>query len=539
MRNMPRPPTATPPLSPPSNEVRDELIRNGVALPPFADREPETLSRAREASSVAGERADAANTALLAAVDSLGHADLSSPMHDRIARDGLAALSVALRMSLEGQALIPVIAAERARAVQSAERRIFESRGTDAAKELGLQDVGPVSAGLEKSIGKDVVVLDRATKAIATKLGTSRDDTPGFVYRQSIVDQVLGIQFDALRAHVMLDGEVLFYHQIGTNGVDGNYTGRTRRLDYSVSPIVTMGGKLSLAFDWIHIKDAGVLNGSFETDRFYGANGSITNSGSLGKELGLEGVASTVVDVGAGLLGVRTRVKNAKFTTGEVSEIAVDPSTGRDLGRVGHAPLRIAYTQVDVAYDTAFLLPPEVVGTYWIEELLVGFRYMSYQLPRVLYELTDVSPPRAKNQDFRLTHESPAQKVNSHYYMGGATFRFGQGAEHIVSLFGDLGVYGGAGSAGYELPSQPEEPTAIVIDGSGGLGARLRLTPRKNIFRVLIEAQYHGEVVYQTIVTRLRATQTKDGTTYTADRKIDFGGTDVFHGPRIQVVGIF
>ena len=59
----------------------------------------------------------------------------------------------------------------------------------------------------------------------------------------------------------------------------------------------------------------------------------------------------------------------------------------------------------------------------------------------------------------------------------------------------------------------------------------MRLTPRKSRFRVLVEAQYHGEVVYQTVISGLRGTQTSNGTTYTVDKKVDFGGTDIFHGP--------
>ena len=124
--------------------------------------------------------------------------------------------------------------------------------------------------------------------------------------------------------------------------------------------------------------------------------------------------------------------------------------------------------------------------------------------------------------------------------MGGGTFRFGQGEEHIVSLYGDLGIYGGVGSSKYTMANdKPQTPTAAVFDLSAGLGGRVRLTPRKSRFRVLVEAQYHAEGVYQTVISSLRGTQTSDGTTYTVDKKVDFGGTDVFHGPRLQVVGVF
>ncbi len=520
--------------------LREDLARRGVALPPFAPREPDELVLAREATAFAGREAEAAQADLALAIDALAKADLSGPMQDRIARDGLAVLSVALRATLEGQALVSTVETQYARAAQSAEREIFRPRPANVDEEMGLVDVAARMKGVEVRSARDASVLDRATKVLSAGLRVSPDDTAGFALRESIVDQVLGVQWDALHAHVRLDGEVLFYHQIGTNGISGDYTGRTRRLDYAVAPIATIGGRIMLGFDWLHIQNAASLNGSFQTDRFYSANGTITGSGSLAQQLGLKGVASDVVDIAADLIGIRTRVKNARFTAGEVTQIAVDPKTGRDLGVVDRAPMQVGFTQVDVAYNTAFLLPPDVVGAYWIEELLVGFRYMNYRLPRILYELKDVAPRGSKSQDFRFDRESPAQKLTSNYYMGGGTFRFGQGEEHVVSLYGDVGFYGGAGTSRYTFsPTEAREPAAMVFDGSLGLGARLRLTPRKNQFRILLEAQYHGEIVYQTILSGLRATVTKDGTTYTVDKKVDFGGTDVFHGPRLQIVGVF
>ena len=124
--------------------------------------------------------------------------------------------------------------------------------------------------------------------------------------------------------------------------------------------------------------------------------------------------------------------------------------------------------------------------------------------------------------------------------MGGGTFRFGQGEGRMVSLFGDLGFYGGAGPSRYFFANlNVEKPTVIVLDGSAGLGGRLRLTPRRSRLRVLLEVQYHAEIFYQTVISGLRATESANGTTYTVDKKVELGGTDLFHGPRLQLVGVF
>lgn len=311
-----------------------------------------------------------------------------------------------------------------------------------------------------------------------------------------------------------------------------------------------IGGRVIVAFDWLHMANAASLNGGFNTDRLFSTNGSISSSGSLGNQLGLEGFVSDVFDIGVGLLGVRTRLKNATFTAGEVREISVSPLSGQDVGVTRKAPLQLSYTQLDIGYDIAFLMP-EFSGKYWIEELLVGFRYMNYQLPRILYELRDTAPPGSENQNFTFDRESTPQTLSSKYFMGGGTFRFGQGEGRTVSLFGDLGVYGGAGPTAYyfledtkapdvEGNRTQQRPTSLVLDISAGLGGRIRLTPRKSRFRVLLEGQYHAEAVTQTIVSEIRELRKQNGdSVITVGKKIDFGGTDIFHGPRLQLVGVF
>jgi len=185
----------------------------------------------------------------------------------------------------------------------------------------------------------------------------------------------------------------------------------------------------------------------------------------------------------------------------------------------------------------------------WLEELMVGFRYMNYRLPRVLYELKDVSKPGAPSR-FVFDRESPPQVLTSKDFMGGFTARFGQGDARRISLFGDIGGYAGAGPMAYyflkdpSLPDaaanqQQQRPVVLAFDVAAGIGARLRITPRLSRFRLVLEAQYHAELVSQLIISELRETETKDGTTITIGKKLDFGGTDVFHGPTLQLVGAF
>jgi hypothetical protein len=531
--------------------LRSALAQRRVAMAPSAP-DPPALAAATAAIAAAEKACARTKAALLASIDALAQADLQTPARALVAADALDAASIALRVELESLALMPTVVVQASRAVQSAARDLtpVNAPGTSLEAALGLADLPARAEAIERRGTEELPVLEKLTDTLAQKTGTDRSKTAGFVLRESIVDQVVGVQLDAITAHAKLDSELMFFHQLGTNGASGDYTGRTRRLEYSVKPVAMIGGRVIVAFDWLHMANAASLNGGFNTDRLFSTNGDIKSSGSLGNQLGLKGFVSDVFDIGAGLLGVRTRLKNATFTAGEVREIGVSPLTGQDTGVLGRAPLQLSYTQLDIGYDVAFLMP-EFSGKYWIEELLVGFRYMNYQLPRVLYELRDTAPAGAETQNFAFDRESPAQTLSTKYFMGGGTFRFGQGEGRAVSFFGDLGLYGGAGPTSYYFLNDvkapdvagnraTQSPTALVFDVSAGLGARVRLTPRKSRFRVLLEGQYHAEAVTQTIVSELREIRKQDGgSVITVGKKIDFGGTDIFHGPRLQLVGVF
>jgi hypothetical protein len=530
--------------------LRATLEQRGVPVAPRA-ADPPALVAAMRTLAVTERAEEAAKTALLASIDALAKADLQQPERALVAKDALDTVSVALRVEMESRALLPTVVVQSAHAVQNAGRDLAPANapGTSIEATLGLADLPARTEAIERRGQEELPVLEKLTDTLALKVGVDREKTAGFALRESIVDQIVGVQLDSITAHAKLDGEMMFFHQLGTNGTSGDYTGRTHRLEYSVKPVTMVGGRVIVAFDWLHMQNAASLNGGFNTDRLFSSNGNIQSSGSLGNQIGLKGFVSDVFDIGVGLLGVRTRLKNATFTAGEVREIGVSPS-GQDTGVIGRAPLQLSYTQLDVGYDISFLMP-ETAGKYWIEELLVGFRYMNYRLPRVLYELRDTAPATSDSQNFAFDRESPAQKLSSKYFMGGGTFRFSQGEGRTVSLFGDLGLYGGAGPTSYYFLKDvaapdvaanraEQSPTALVFDVSAGLGAHVRLTPRKSRFRVLLEGQYHAEAVTQTIVSEIRETRKQDGGSVLAvGKKIDFGGTDIFHGPRLQLVGVF
>lgn len=474
-------------------------------------------------------------------------ADTSAIGKRPLALELLAVVSVALRAHLEGAALLPTVVVQSTRANQTAERDILRPDGQKPA--IPLAGIPRRAGAIERRAETEVAVTQEMADALTELTGVSLVDTAGWKLRESIVDQVVGVNLDSFRVRLHGDTEVLFFHQLGVrDGELNGYRGYTRRLAYDADPIGFVGARLNATFDWIHVKDAARLNAGFVTDRLFSSGGTLSNSTSLGAELGLTGLASDVFDIGVDLIGVRTNVKIAKFTSGEVREVAVDPVSGADMGTIATAPLQLSYKQLDVGYDISFLMP-ETAAQYWIEDFLIGFRYMGYRLPRILYEAEDTDPDPEVTR-FTFSRQSPAQALDTDYYMGGFAIRFGQGDARAVSLFGDLGLYGGSGPASYYFLRDPlgdnteenreaRRTAVIAFNGSAGLGVRFRFTPRRMRFRALAELGYHADFIGQTIVSEITRTRTEDSTIYTIGKRVDFGGVDVYHGPRLQLVGVF
>jgi hypothetical protein len=474
-------------------------------------------------------------------------ADTSAVGKKPLALELLAVVSVALRAHLEGAALLPTVVVQSTHANQIAERDILLSNGQKPA--IPLAGIPRRAEAIEHRAEVEVSVTQEMADSLTELTGVSLVDTAGWKLRPSIVDQVVGINLDSVRMRLRGDTELLFFHQLGVrDGKDSGYRGHTRRLAYDADPIGFVGARLIATFDWIHVKNAARLNAGFATDRLFSSGGTIKNYGSLGAELGLTGLASDVFDIGLDLIGVRTSVKIAKFTSGEVREVAVNPMSGADMATIAAAPLQLSYKQLDVGYDISFLIP-ETAAKYWIEDFLIGFRYMGYRLPRILYETEDIDPDPEVTR-FAFSRESPAQALDTDYYMGGFSARFGQGDVRAVSLFGDIGLYGGSGPASYyflrdpagdsSMENRDARSTAVIaFNGSAGLGVRFRFTPRRMRLRALAELGYHADFIGQTIISEITQTRTEDSTIYTVGKRVDFGGIDVYHGPRLQLVGVF
>ena len=450
-----------------------------------------------------------------------------------LARDLLDALSFALRMDIEALAVAPYV-------VQQA-RRVARS---DPGYGPNVDRARALSAVIEE----ERAALEQLTDALTVPADRPLSEAAGYELHEGLLAQAAAINLDALHLKLRGDADLLFFHGIASASASGgknDRTGRTRRLEYDVDPVLMIGARAILTYDFAHVRNAASLNAGFKTNRLFSQGGDISYDSSLGKLLGLQGAASDFFDIGADLLGFNTTVKFATFTSGEVSEIAVDPQTDRDTGVVSKAPFQLQYHQADVGFDLTKIFPEEAEDLY-VEAFLIRFRYMDYELPRIFYELGQKDP--GNDSLYVLARQSPAQSVKSVFYQGGFTLRLGDGEWPRLSPFADLGLYGGAGPVSYYFASDPttgggtrsaQDATMLAVSGNASLGLRLRLTSFRSRPRFVTEISYNAEAVGQGIISSIRGIQKGEKTSYVVDRKVDLGGFDLFHGPRLLAVLVF
>ncbi len=462
----------------------------------------------------------------------LSDAQLAKGDKQQIARDAFYALSVAFRIELEALALIPVIVIQTVRGLPTAPRDLTFKTNLKIIRQVW--QLPSYVVGIKQSFNRQAELLDKMTSNLGKALKTDLEKSPGFELTESVVDQIVGITLDSFRVDLRAGGDALIFSSIGEADRKGDaydFRGRQFKLDYRIKPIILASARLDIVLDWIRMPGAANLGFGYSTDRVWKSGGEVTQT-SLTEQLGIDGIASDVIDAGLGILGIRTSVRVANFTAGEVRQVQATNVNNV----VSFAPLKLKQTQIDVGYDILWLWDNERVKAF-MEELYVGGRFYQYTLPRIVYELEDTST-QAGVEKFTFRRETPAQPITTKFWMLAASARFGVGDAPRWSPFLDLGFAGGAGPVNFYFTDNPLFPdhahdnareAAIGLNGTGALGLRLRLLPRGSRLRLDLRGEYRGSLIY-TIVTR-------DATFEGRALRTDFGQFDIFHGPSLSIRG--
>lgn len=495
-------------------------------------REPELAAARDKVARAKGELLAATDAINVDSENLLSDAQMGTPEKQQIARDAFYALSVAFRIELEALALIPIIIIQTVRGLPTAPRDLTFKSNLKIARMV--YQMPSYVIGIKNAMNRQAELLDKMTSNLSKALKTDLEKSPGFELSESVVDQIVGITLDSFRVDLKAGGSALVFSSIGEadrKGSDSDFRGRRFKLDYRIDPIILASARLDVVLDWIRLPGAANLGFGYSTDRVWKSGGEVTST-SLTQQLGIDGIASDVIDAGLGLLGVRTSVVVSNFTAGEVRQVQATNVTQA----ISSAPLKLKMTQIDVGYDLLWLIENERMKAS-MEELVVGGRYYQYTLPRIVYELEDTGT--AGKEHFTFRRETPVQPVESKFFMAAVNARFGQGDAPRFSPYLDLGFAAGAGPTEFYFTPDPllgtgprdnAKEVAFGMNGVGALGIRWRLLPRGWRLRLDLHAVYRGSLVY-TIVNR--DATTPDGRAL----RTDFGQFDVFHGPSLSFRG--
>ena len=128
-------------------------------------------------------------------------------------------------------------------------------------------------------IEEERAALERLAEALTVPAQMPLGDAAGFALHEGLLSQAAAIHLDATHLKLKGDAELLFFHALASRSASGgrnDYTGRTRRLDYNVDPVLMLGGRVMVTYDFPHVRNAASLNAGFKTNRLFSAGGDVT-----------------------------------------------------------------------------------------------------------------------------------------------------------------------------------------------------------------------------------------------------------------------
>ncbi len=493
------------------------------------------IDAARDATRTAERALEDAEYALDDRIDAMSGTEVP-PASPELLADLVTVFSVAFRLESEALALVPVIGQQVARSFRP--DALAESvRAGVAFGARGLGDIRARVGRIGEQLGSQVRVLGDMTRMLAPLVGRTLRETAGYALRRTSVGTIARGIVDRVYADAAAGAEARFALFSGpdtdeapdtSSDLSFDYRGARRVLEYDVQPIVFASFSFAVGLDLTGIPDFLRFDADYATDRVWSSGGSIERSTDVLGELELRGAASDAVRLALGIVGVQGDVVIARFDQGTVD--VVDTATGTVEARV---PLRFEATEIGAGFDILWAMPQARVRSF-ADQLEVGFRYLDYSIPRILYGLedTDGDPDRDR---YVYYAETPVQRVHSRYYLGEVRFRRGVhvGGRPGVLYDIDLGLGGGPLDADTAALGVDADRMMVVRAG-GRLGWGQALTRPGVRVRADLIAWYGVGIVFSTNAL-MSVSSGDDDESDLGQVTVDFGGLDMFHGPYLAL----
>ncbi len=232
-----------------------------------------------------------------------------------------------------------------------------------------------------------------------------------------------------------------------------DFAGRKNKMRYEISPVylASYEGYVKYGF-W-------KFDTQYKTDRVFGGGGTIEHNDAIAADLSKNDTVSEVLKLGLSAFGFSTSYRTVNFNFGKAE--VIDAASG-DV--VAEGNLNLSIQEFVFMYDLghggkSFLWP------------YVGYKYMDYSLPRVVYRLEDENG-KAEYDHWIYTNEAEPQDVPARLHMIGAGWQnIDEERTQDFTLLYRVGLYAGAGRSEFNYINRDDDVEPYLA------GAQIHLTP--------------------------------------------------------------
>jgi hypothetical protein len=357
----------------------------------------------------------------------------------------------------------------------------------------------------------------------------------GLFYIEAVVDASAEMYFfntidlkDASKLKDSSDDEV---------NVTYNFKGRKKKMDYSISPVYLACVKAYLTWSFLSFDSA------YKTDRVWKGGGTIEKGDEAIEKLSSNKTVSEILKIGVGVFGFNTSFRIVNFNFGEARVFRANDDVYSDKPLYS-APLTLDITEVDLRYDFGYRKAKGKIkkrkgGLRYVKtaketkkwyQPFVGYKYLNYQLPRILYKMEDRNGDPEKDDWFYL-NESEPQLLKTELHMIGAGFEDLRHREKKrLKFVYSTALYFGAGGTSFNFKGKSSDETEPLLGILFNFQPGISIKISEGFLDTNLRLMYDMNAMYYMIPEGGSLVSSSDSENDLGTKMYTFGQIDLYHG---------
>ncbi|MDA3901429.1 MAG: hypothetical protein PF637_13040 [Spirochaetes bacterium] len=352
----------------------------------------------------------------------------------------------------------------------------------------------PAMAQQQAPIQKQKPVHEKSQKTPYTRL------TPQTEINSKIFEIYISSSIDLYHFHVLDDEN----NEKSTH----DYTGRKNKIQYSFQPVYLASFEAYAAWNFLQ------FDGIYKTNRVFKGGGTIEEGNDAVSTITSDAQISEIIGFGVQLFNLKTSFRTVHFNFGEMRVIDAETDSINEKQE-----LLLKVNEADIRYQRPFKIRRNR-GIFFRSRFFLGYRYMQYSLPRIVYTFTEAGETDQTDKEYVYKDETEPQEIPFKLHM------LGYGIETIVfenrsnlEFLNELAFFFGAGTTKYKLGDNDEAKTRILSSVQFKLKPGLSYKLSKGSLKTSLKLQYEFNLL---IPNPVNISKGSDSHT--------FGQADLYHG---------